>query len=59
MFNKDNIEYVIRVKQDHVECLGLCLAKMTSHSEDSRLKFRPCASKASFKTTLTLFIGKI
>jgi len=43
--------------------LGLCLAKMTSHSEVfRRLSIKVSAmgdaSKASFKTTVTLFFRK-
>jgi len=42
MFNKDNMEHVTQVKQGHVMWL--------------RLKFWPY--EMSFKTTVTLFLGK-
>ena len=60
MFNKHNMEHITQIKQGHVECLGSLFGK-------DDVTFRRCSikvlamqdtSKASFKATVNLFLGK-
>ena len=57
MFSKDNMEHIAQVKQGHVEWWR----HIPKLFEDSRLLSfgHGDASKASFKTIVTLFLGKI
>ena len=60
MFNKDHMEHVTQVKQDHVECLGSLFGKddTTFRSFPIKISAMWDARKASFKATVTLFLGK-